>query len=267
MEILAKKVNSVAKHILSTSQTPPPKNKYLNGEIKKRRKLMRNVDQFCTLYSFITSINTCFQIYFSDDEHEFEVKSTDTVLDLKKMYEEEEGIVPEHQTYFCGPVPVESDEILLSSLIEVFGNTFDVKLTKAAMMQTDKDVMIVFGPSRHKFQKIYLRPGGSKNIKFKKGKFGIVTHTATVGEDNIYTVDRYKLLNDAEQTIKLKSEGDATVAFIVTNDGEEERLMPETMEYKVGNPPMERVKDVVRIGANIGQVISAVGTILDWGKY
>ena len=206
------------------------------------------------------------KIFSSDNEHEFEVKSTDTIYDLKVKYEEEEGIVPSHQSYFCGPVPIESDEILLSSLIEVYGDTFDVKLRKAAMMQTDKDVTIVFGPSRHKFQRIYLRPGGSKKIEFKKGKFGIVTHTATSGEDNVYTVERYKLPKDAEETITLKSEGGDTVAFLVTSTGQEERLQPETMEYKIGKTPMERVKDVVKIGANIGQVISAIDTIIDWGE-
>ena len=76
-------------------------------------------------------------MFSSDDsELEFDMKSTDTIYDLKLKYEEEEGIVPSHQSYFCGPVPIDSDEILLSSLIEVYGDTFDVKLRKAAMMQT-----------------------------------------------------------------------------------------------------------------------------------
>ena len=61
------------------------------------------------------------------------MKSTDTIHDLKLMFEEEEGIPPEHQSYFSGPVEL-TNETLVSTLLEVFGNTLDVKLRKAAMM-------------------------------------------------------------------------------------------------------------------------------------
>ena len=117
-------------------------------------------------------------IFSSDDnELEFDVKSTDTIHDLKLKYEEEEGIVPSHQSYFCGPVPIENDDIPICSLIEFNSNTLDVKLRKAAMIETDQDVTIVFGPGRRRFQKIFLKPGGSREIKLRQGKFGIVTHT------------------------------------------------------------------------------------------
>ena len=217
------------------------------------------------LCTYILSLKTesCYPQPFkiSGKEHEFEVKNTDTIYDLKLLYEEEEGIVPNHQTYFCGPVPIESDEILVSSVIEFYGTTLDLKLKKAATLQTDKDVAVVYGPDRNNFKTVNLRPGGREKIEFKKGKFGIVTHTATSGVDktsgeNVYTVERYKLPSDKEQNVVLKSEGGDTVAFLVTSTGEELRLKPEVMEYKIGKTPLERVNEVIK----------AVNCIVEWGK-
>ena len=184
------------------------------------------------------------------------MKSTDTIYDLKLLYEEEEGIVPNHQTYFCGPVAIESDKILVSDLLE-YNNTFDVKLQKAATLKTDKDVTVLYGPTRNDFQKLYLTTGGSKKIEFKKGKFGIVTSTRTIGEEKIYQVQRYKLPSDKEQNVVLKSEGGDTVAFLVTKAGEEKRLEPEVMEFKFGKALMERVKDVM----------SFIDSIVECGKH
>ena len=101
----------------------------------------------------------------------------------------------------------------------------------------------------------------------RKGKFGIVTHTDKDGEDNVYAVERYKLSNEEEQTIVLKSEDSNTVAFLVTSDGQKERLMPEMMEYKMGKTTMDRVKEIAKIGANIGQIISAIDSVMNWGKH
>ena len=164
--------------------------------------------------------------------------------------------MPNHQTYFCGPVPIESDEILLSSVIEFYGTTLDLKLKKAATLQTDKDVAVVYGPDRNNFKTVNLRPGGREKIEFKKGKFGIVTSTRTIGEETVYTVQRYKLPSDKEQNVVLKSEGGDTVAFLVTSTGEELRLKPEVMEYKIGKTPLERVNEVIK----------AVNCIVEWGK-
>ena len=179
----------------------------------------------------------------------------------------EEGIVPSSQSYFCGPVPIENDDVLISSLIEFNGNTLDVKLRKAAMIETNHDVTIVFGPGSRRFQKIYLKPGGSREIKLRKGKFGIVTHTEKDGDDNVYTVERYKLSNEEEQTVVLKSVDSNTVAFLVTRAGQEERLTPEMMEYKMGKTTMDRVKEIAKIGANIAQIINAIDSVINWGRH
>ena len=140
------------------------------------------------------------------------MKSTDTIYDLKLLYEEEEGIVPNHQTYFCGPVAIESDKILVFDLLE-YNNTFDVKLQKAATLKTDKDVTVLYGPTRNDFQKLYLSSGGSKKVEFKKGKFGIVTSTRTIGEERVYTVQRYKLPSDKEQNAEMQKAADISVLF------------------------------------------------------
>ena len=191
-------------------------------------------------------------------------------MDLKLKYEAEEGIVPGHQSYFCGPVPIDSDEILLfslSSLLEINGNTLDVKLQKAAMIDTDRDVTLVYGRGRRRFQKIVLNASGPKKLDLIKGKFGIVTHTQQGNNDNdTYTVERYKLPTDEEQSIVLKFEEGKTVAYLVTSGGQEERLQPEMKEYRMGKTAIEHVKDVTKILANITRGISGLLDIIDWGK-
>ena len=201
------------------------------------------------------------------------MKSTDTIHDLKLMFEEEEGIPPEHQSYFSGPVELE-DETLVSTLVEVFGNTLDVKLRKAAMMSTNHDITIVYGKGRKKFEKVHLKAGLSREINLKHNKFGIVTHVfenkdeaESGGKDNnVYTVERYKLPTDKEQTIVLKSEGNNTVAFMVNELGEEVQLQPELMEYKMGTSPIEHLINALKMGRNVAEIISAVDKVREWGK-
>ena len=96
----------------------------------------------------------------------------------------------------------------MSTLLEVFGDTLDVKLRKAAMMSTNQDITIVFGKGRNKFEKVHLRAGVPRNINLKHKKFGIVTHVFENKDDaesdgkdnNVYTVERYKLPNDKERS-------------------------------------------------------------------
>ena len=113
-------------------------------------------------------------------------------------------------------------------MLEVFGDTLDVKLRKAAMMSTNQDITIVFGKGRNKFEKVHLRAGVPRNINLKHKKFGIVTHVFENKDDaesggkdnNVYTVERYKLPTDKEQTIVLKLGGNNTVAYLATDLGE-----------------------------------------------
>ena len=159
-------------------------------------------------------------------------------------------------------------------MVEVFGNTLDVKLRKAAMMSTNHDITIVYGKGRKKFEKVHLKAGLSREIKLKHNKFGIVTHVFENKDDaesdgkdnNVYTVERYKLPTDKEQTIVLKSEGNNTVAFMVNDLGEEVQLDPELMEYKMGTSPIEHLKNVLKMGGSVAQIISAVNTVVSLGK-
>ena len=56
---------------------------------------------------------------------------------------------------------------------------------------------------------------------------------------------------------KYLPEGGDTVAFLVTKAGEEKRLEPEVMEFKIGKALMERVKDVMRF----------IDSIVECGKH
>ena len=154
-------------------------------------------------------------------------------------------------------------------MLEVFGDTLDVKLRKAAMMSTNHDITIVYGKGRKKFEKVHLKAGLSREIKLKHNKFGIMTHVFENKDDdesggkdnNVYTVERYKLPSDKEQTIVL-----TTVAYLVTDLGEEVQLDPEMMEYKMGTSPIELLKNVLKTGGSVAQIISAVNTVVGLGK-
>ena len=65
----------------------------------------------------------------------------------------------------------------------------------------------------------------------------------------------------------LRSEDSNTVVFLVTSAGQEERLKPEMMEYKMGKTTMDRVKEIAKIGANIGKIICAIDSVMNWGKH
>ena len=158
-------------------------------------------------------------------------------------------------------------------MVEVFGNTLDVKLRKAATVTTNHDITLVFGKGRKKFQKLYLKAGVRNEIKLQHNKFGIVTHVFENKDDaesggkdnNVYTVERYKLPADKEQAIVLKSEGNNTVAYLTTDLGEVQ-LHPEVMEYKMGTSPIELLKNVLKTGGSVAQIISAVNTVVSLGK-
>ena len=86
-----------------------------------------------------------------------------------------------------------------------------------------------------------------RKINLKHNKFGIMTHVFEDKDDdesggkdnNVYTVKRYKLPSDKEQTIVL-----TTVAYLVTDFGEEVQLDPDMMEYKMATSPIEHLKNV-----------------------
>ena len=117
-------------------------------------------------------------------------------------------------------------------------------------MSTNQDITLVFGKGRKKFQKVHLKAGVTQKITLKHKKFGIVTHVfeneddaENDGKDNsVYTVERYKLPTDKEQTIVLRSEGNNTVAYLVTDLGEE-RLFSEVMEYRMGTSKGEEEEE------------------------
>ena len=113
-----------------------------------------------------------------------------------------------------------------------------------------------------------------RKIKLKHNKFGIVTHVFENKDDaesdgkdnNVYTVERNKLPKDKEQIIVLKSEGNNTVAYLMTDLGKVQ-LHPEVMEYKMGTSPIEHLINALKMGRNIAEIISAVDKVREWGKH
>ena len=119
---------------------------------------------------------------FPGETQQFQVKTEGTLLDLKRLIEEEEGFGISRQTFFSGPVQLTNDLLSLGELLDLtLNHTLDVVFPMAADPevavdnQTNREVWVLVGKSRKQFQRIDLHGGDCPNLKLEKGKLGIVT--------------------------------------------------------------------------------------------
>ena len=193
------------------------------------------------------------------------------------MFEKQEGVEPARQRFFCGPIPLEADELPLADLLELNSNTLDVVIPEAAdpdpevEVEAEHDVWIVFGPSRFVFERIRLAAGDPKTLTLKKGKLGIVTLTNVDAEGrNVYTVDRYKFREEEEIKIVLKVEDGRTVVYKKMTD-DQEVLLPvqksvvckDMTRYERG---VEKARALGEFLGNIGGFLRGVSKFAEFGK-
>ena len=189
-----------------------------------------------------------------------------------------EGIEPARQRFFCGPIPLEADELPLAGLLELNNNTLDVVIPEAAdpdpevEVQAEHDVWIVFGPSRNVFERIRLAAGATRTLTLTKGKLGVVDGkpmNVDAEGRNVYTVDRYKFRED-EIKIVLKVEGDRTVVYKKMTD-DQEVLLPvqKSVVYRAMTRYERGVETARALGeflGNIGRFFGGVTRFAEFGK-
>ena len=119
---------------------------------------------------------------FPGETQQFQVKREGTLLDLKRLIEEEEGFGISRQTFFSGPVQLTNDLLSLSELLNLtLNHTLDVVFPMAADPQvavdnqTNREVWVLVGKSRKEFKRIDLNNGDCPTLTLEKGKLGIVT--------------------------------------------------------------------------------------------
>ena len=102
-----------------------------------------------------------------------------------------------------------------------------------------------------------LTPGWSENRTLTKGKLGIVTCTTKDPNGNdVHTADRYKI-PEGEFPVVLKAEGNGTVVYKITADGQEERLPIEKSVVFKANTRLVTAANATRIFANVSRGLNA----------
>lgn len=203
-------------------------------------------------------------------EGEFMIKKGGLLCDLKEKYEKHEGIEPEDQSWYCGFFPLESDDfplngnLPLSVVVPQAAEPMSSDLLFGApppplamTNETGREITIAFGRGSRDFETLVLTPGWSQNLTLTRGKLGIITRTTRDSNGmDVFMADRYRIPGE-EFPVVLKAEGDSTVVFKITADGEEERLPIEnSVEYRA-NTRLLTAANASKIFANVARGLKA----------
>ena len=192
------------------------------------------------------------------------IKKGGLLCDLKEKYEKHEGIEPEDQSWYCGFFPLESDDFPLNGNLPL-----SVVVPQAAepmTNETGREITIAFGRGSRKFETLVLTPGWSQNLTLTRGKLGIITRTTRDANGmDVFMADRYRIPG-GEFPVVLKAEGDSTVVFKITADGQEERLpIEKSVEYRANTRLLTAV-NASKIFANVARGLRAAYDFFEGGK-
>jgi len=168
------------------------------------------------------------QVQSGAGEFNLTVVSTDTILDLKKKIEEEEGVGAERQSLYYLGYMITDDRILIEELIKEAqgGTSFNVVFPKAGKpraVTSDREITLITG-SRNKFQTLLLKKKKTMQFKPKKTKifssgqtFAIVYNTTgTVIGNRILHALVYEVNVEGTIVIKTEEDEDGSLNFTVT---------------------------------------------------
>ena len=218
------------------------------------------------------------------------IKKGGLLCDLKEKYEKHEGIEPEDQSWYCGFFPLESDDFPLNgdlplsvvvpqgaepmSLAEPMKPMEPMELEApgapppplAMTNETGREITIAFGRGSRDFETLVLTAGRSQNLRLTRGKLGIITRTTRDSNGmDVFMADRYRIPG-GEFPVVLKAEGDSTVVFKITADGQEERLpIEKSVEYRA-NTRLLTAANASKIFANVARGLRAAYDFFEGGK-
>merc|ERR1711936_737999 len=200
---------------------------------------------------------------------------SDTILDLKKKIDEEEGLEPERQALYYKGYLINDDTVSVGDLIQLGGgNTFSLVLPTAGVVQNikgDRQLHLITG-SQQDFKTHLIPKNETKRYDLPSKKFGIVYNKegSDVGT-RVFHVEKFKVKEKG--TIDIETvERDGTLSFKVTLldeknlDGPGKELMGVIDTYDERNIRHEDglttgVK-VAKILGHLGSFIGGIGTII-----
>ena len=208
------------------------------------------------------------------------IKKGGLLCDLKEKYEKHEGIEPEDQSWYCGFFPLENDNfplngdlplsVVVSEAAELMSSALQLgpgaPPPLAMTNETGHEITIAFGRGSRKFETLVLTPGWSQNLTLTRGKLGIITRTTRDSNGmDVYMADRYRI-PEGEFPVVLKAEGDSTVVFKITADGQEERLpIEKSVDYRANTRLLTAV-NASKIFANVARGLRAAYDFFEGGK-
>ena len=231
------------------------------------------VQQFCkglllilsTRINLYNLVDTLTRISFLGEEFDIYYEPTETIAELKKRVEEEEGYEPERQKLFWQFFLLEDNSYVEDFLKDGDALTLSLPTAtkKPTKLESDKEQFVIHGHSRN-FECSLLLPDRPEKIKLKSKKFGVVYHTEGDIGNRVFYVRRYELpknINKDGTTIQLRSQGNDTKVVLVIDEGPngEEKNLDE-VESKTFRESERTggmtLKDYLSAGGSIANVFS-----------
>ena len=197
----------------------------------------------------------------------------DTIGDLKKKIEEEEGLDQEGQSLYFKGFLIDEDSVPVSDLTKLGANTFSLTLpTLSGQNQeilADSQLHLVVG-SRHDFETLLVPKNQTSTFKLVSKKFGIIYHEEGSEGKRIFRAEVFKIKDKGTINVKTSDRDDDILSYKVTLDGSEEELKGVLKSYDESKNKQEdnltKAKNYSKVVANVGKFIAAIGALVFGGK-
>jgi len=190
---------------------------------------------------------------------------SDTILDLKKKIEEAEGMEPELQTLSLMGYIIDDDNVPVSELTQLGGNTFSLLLPKAGAprrITSDRQLYIVTG-NRNDFSTLLIHENETKAYKLRSKRFGIIYEDGSGGSEHgtrVFNVEVFKMTEKGNIEIKTKDKGN-TFSYEVFLLDEKNPNGPGKLLTGVNDTYDEnKQKDVWSKAGKIAKILGNAGT-------
>jgi len=200
------------------------------------------------------------------------ISGGDTIGDLKKKIEEEEGLDQEGQSLYFKGFLIDEDSVPVSDLTKLGANTFSLTLpTLSGQNQeilADSQLHLVVG-SRHDFETLLVPKNRTSTFKLVSQKFGIIYHEEGSEGKRIFRAEVFKIKDKGTINVKTSDRDDDILSYKVTLDGSEEELKGVLKSYEESKNKQEdnlsTAQKISKIVANVGKGIAAIGGLVFGG--
>ena len=202
------------------------------------------------------------------------ISGGDTIGDLKKKIEEEEGLDQEGQSLYFKGFLIDEDSVSVSDLTKLGANTFSLTLPTLSgqnqEISADSQLHLVVG-SRHDFETRLVPKNQTSTFKLVSQKFGIIYHKegSEIGK-RIFHANVFKIKEEGTIHVKTLVKDGGISSYKVTlqnSDGSEEELVGVLKSYDESKNKQEDNWNRAEIASRIvGRGIGAIGALVFGGK-